>query len=544
MLSERPLNAGLRDFSWLKLAGLFVLISFVLALRFPSPLANPRTFAAEEGSVYFQDAHNLPFRQAIFSPYAGYYNLASRLLAEACVWLPYRVFPFVYSFLALLAASASLSFFYLPFFRRIVRRDWQRLAICLGLCAAPNAQPLLRLDSIHFYLVVFLTLVAVMDLPAGLPGKALVFLLAALSAWSAPMAIVLVPVFLYRAIKRGTTLADRAVWLLIVLAFAGFTIAVRRMGQPISTGLASVPGVYWHALAYRVSAEGLIGEKAAWRLGSAYGWYGFLPFLLLVLLLGGVGLVRDRRSGYSLFPGLALLYAVFATPVLIAFRPDFATAFVKFTPGLPYWQHDRYFLAATLTLFLYLGLRWSRMRGPAKLELAVNILVACWLCSLYLWGYHFYPTPDSAPRFAAYVPLIERTEREAAADGKIHKLFIPIFPQPWFVVLQVGKRTGTQSPQDVVPMQMRFTDYFSLAADESTRPGWRHSSWFGTFDDSRYPWIYSPDYGWMACLEPNIGGIWLWSVEQGAFWTGPLYFPSVYDFRKNEWIKLPREPGR
>src|SRR5580704_13256666 len=186
------------DFSALKWSALLVSLCLLLAARFPDPLTKPYALIFEEGSVYFQDAYNLPFWQAIFTPYAGYLNILTRLMAEACVWLPYQDIPFVYSLLSLFSAAAVSSFFYLPAFRHVVTRDWQRFAICLGLSAASCAYPLLRLETVHFYLAVFLVLVAIMKLPASLPGKAAVVLAACLSVWSAPSAIVLGPCFLYR----------------------------------------------------------------------------------------------------------------------------------------------------------------------------------------------------------------------------------------------------------------------------------------------------------------------------------------------------------
>ena len=106
-------------FSARRLIALFALISLLLALRFPEPLFRPWTFVNEEGTVFFQDAYNLGFWEAVFTPYAGYCTVAGRLLAAGCLWLPYRTLPFVYSFLSLLVAAAVFCFFYLPYFRRV-----------------------------------------------------------------------------------------------------------------------------------------------------------------------------------------------------------------------------------------------------------------------------------------------------------------------------------------------------------------------------------------------------------------------------------------
>src|SRR5580692_9314324 len=150
-------NAGSHrlDYSLSRWSALFLLLCLLLTARFPDPLTKPYTLIFEEGSVYFQDAYNLPFWRAVFTPYAGYFNIGTRLLAGGCAWLPYQAIPFVYSLLSLLTAAAVSSFFYLPAFRGVVARDWRRFVICVGLSAASCAYPLLRLETLHFYLAVF-----------------------------------------------------------------------------------------------------------------------------------------------------------------------------------------------------------------------------------------------------------------------------------------------------------------------------------------------------------------------------------------------------
>ena len=536
---QTNLESHVLDYSLLKWSGLFVLICLLLAARFPDPLIRPNTFSFEQGSLYFQDSYNLPFWRAVFTPYAGYLSIGTRLLAGACVWLPYRMLPFMYSFLSLMGAAAVSSFFYLPVFRGVVSRDCQRFIICLGLCAASCAHPFLRLEGLHFYLVVFLSLTAVMDLPVRWLAKAAVVLVVCLSVWSAPSAIVLAPFFLYRIVRKGTSKTDRAAWALIVMAFAGYIVSVLLLNKPgIPIDFADIPRVYLHGFAYRVAAAGLAGEKVADRLVSAFGWNGVLPFLFLAGVFGWMGLRMARRRGYSLFPEFTFLWVISSTVLLIALRPNIAADFVSFKPGFGYWFHDRYFFPATVVLLLYLGVLWSRLRGKAMI--LVNVLGACWLCYLYLWGYTFHSWSDWGPKFAGYGKLIESTEREAAVDGKIHKLLIPIAPSLWFAVLDVGKHKEELTRQEIVPSKAKFTDFFDLDYDAPDRSGWRRSKWFGTFNDSRYPWVYNKMYGWMACLEfPSMGGVWFWSEEQGSFLVHPSFFPSVCSSKKGACLALP-----
>jgi len=526
-------------YSHLKFAALFLLICGLLTARFPDPMLHPWTLVTEEGIMLFQDVYNLPFWQAIFQPYAGYFNIAARLLAEACSLFPYRALPFLYSLADLLAAAAAFSFFYLPAFRRIVYSDWQRFVICAALCAAPNAVPLFRLETVHFYLVILLVLVAVMDLPRHPAAKLAITLVSVIIAWSAPPAAVLIPVFLYRAVRKAVPAAERAVWVIISVALISHTLVVRLTqvpGTPVD--LAALPAISWHGFSYRVAMVGIIGEKAADRLVGSFGWNAALPFALLVIALAVTGIRSERRHGNPVFPLVTFLWVIFSGGALIILRPEFAVYFNRFQPGYFYWADDRYFFASTVILFLYIGILWTRLRGSLKLP--VTIAAAGWCCFMLVWGYSFHYWSSWGPKFDAYATMIGSTERQAAADGKIHKLIIPVAPKSWLVVLDVGKHTVTnQPPQQVVPSTLKLTDYFDVDESAAMLPGWHRSKWFGVFDDSYYPWIFHPTYGWMACLDTNRAGFFFYSGSQGYFYALPLTFPSVYSFTKRACITLP-----
>lgn len=488
--------------------------------------------------MLFQDVYNLPFWKAVSAPYSGYYNVLTRLLAEACSPFPYSALPFLYTLLSLLGAAAAFSFFYLPHFRRIVSRDWQRFAICLFLCAAPNAFPLLRLETVHFYFAFFLVLVAVMDLPRRTVGKSAVLVVSGLCAWSSPTAIVLAPVFLYRSVRRGVLIADRIVMLVIFAAFLSYGAAVWHLGTPAHTDFRAIPAIYWHGFAFRVGAAGLIGHRLAEMLVSRFGWYGALPFLLLVVGLCATAVIVEWRRGSSVFAVLVLLWVIFSTVVLLSLRSDFAVDFFNFRSDFNYWLHDRYFYPATLTLFLLLGVLWSRTSRPTTLRIAVPGL--CWACCLYFWGYTFYGWTNSGLPFAEAGKMIREAERQAAADGKIHKLYVPIAPQPWFVELDVGRRTPAGGrPQEVISSSLKFTDYFNLQAREpGDAAGLRRSQWFGAFDDSQYPWVKNTVYGWIEILRPSQGGFWMWSKSEGFFWTTAVHFPRAFSESQKTWIAL------
>jgi hypothetical protein len=534
-------RGGALDFSVAKWMALFSLICLLLALRFPDPLIRPRPFLYEEGIVFFQDAYNLGFWQSVFTRYGGYCTIVERLVAAACMCLPYRTIPFAYSFVSLLVAGAVFSFFYLPLFRGIVSRDWQRFAVCLCLCAAPGA-PILRFDGMHWYFAVLLALICVMEMPRAAPALAAVTAVAAVGVWSAPSALVSIPAFLYRCVRRRVRKAERAAWALILMAAAGYVGNILAGGRNDAAhiSLAAIPAEAWHSFAYRVAGVGLIGEKWADRLVSTHGWYAVLPALLVVAALGIAGLIAERRRGGPLYPLLALSWTAIASGPLVVLRPVFSINYFAFHPGYPYWFDDRYFFPSTTILFLCLGILWSRLQGSLRAPLTA--LGACWCCWFYLWGYAFHPWNDWGPKFEPYAKQIESTEREAAADGKIHELMFPVATNSWIVALEVGRhKHGTGAQQATAASKQKLTDLLDLNED---RPGRRHSRWFGYFDDSRYPSIQHELYGQMVCMIPDRGGFWFSSEDLGSFWTAPWIFPRVWVARTSGWTVLQAKPAQ
>jgi len=224
-------------------------------------------------------------------------------------------------------------------------------------------------------------------------------------------------------------------------------------------------------------------------------------------------------------------------------RPGVTGDYFQFKPGYFYWTQDRYFFPATVLLFLSLGILWSGLRG--RFALPAGIAAACWCLAMYFWGYAFHPWTGLAPKFANYGLLIKSTERQAVADGKIHKLYIPIAPHLWFAVLEIGKRkTSDGVRQEVVPFSQRLTDFFDLEGPSADRPGLRRSRWFGVFDDSQFPQVDHKVYGRMTLVEASTGGFWFWSQQEGPFWTSDWFFPRVFSAREANWIQLTPQATR
>ena len=136
---------------------LFVIVALVLACRQPYALTRP-TFYAEDGAVFFKQQYEQGFGPALVTRYAGYPHLAPRILAGLCSWLPIEYIPLAYTIVCLLLAAGTLTFFFAPGFRPIVNSDSLRACLVVIFALMPNADPLMKLADVNWYMVMFTAL--------------------------------------------------------------------------------------------------------------------------------------------------------------------------------------------------------------------------------------------------------------------------------------------------------------------------------------------------------------------------------------------------
>jgi len=66
--------------------------------------------------------------------------------------------------------------------------------------------------------------------------------------------------------------------------------------------------------------------------------------------------------------------------------------------------------------------------------------------------------------------------------------------------------------------------------------GWKHSSWFGTFNLSHYPWIYHQQHGWMYVFGNDSASLWLWTPGMGFLWTSSTVYPWLWSNTQQTWL--------
>jgi 2',3'-cyclic-nucleotide 2'-phosphodiesterase (5'-nucleotidase family) len=66
--------------------------------------------------------------------------------------------------------------------------------------------------------------------------------------------------------------------------------------------------------------------------------------------------------------------------------------------------------------------------------------------------------------------------------------------------------------------------------------GWKELSWFGSFWDQEFPWIYHAEHGWLYAGGTGGASMWFYDLQTGWWWTNEQHYPYVYLDSVKDWI--------
>ncbi|MBL6827311.1 MAG: choice-of-anchor I family protein [Opitutales bacterium] len=66
--------------------------------------------------------------------------------------------------------------------------------------------------------------------------------------------------------------------------------------------------------------------------------------------------------------------------------------------------------------------------------------------------------------------------------------------------------------------------------------GWKELSWFGSFWDQEFPWIYHAEHGWLYAGGTGGASMWFYDLQTGWWWTNEQHYPYVYLNSVKDWI--------
>lgn len=498
------------------------LVFLVLAARVPLAWRTGE-FVAEDGWIFFADAWNHPFWETLLRPYAGYFHLLPRLLAELCSPLPLVAQPYAYALLGLGLDALILSAFYLPVFRTTLSSDWGRLVVALLLALAPNAQNLGLLLGLHWYLAFALVLVMLAPWPARPVARIGVCLLILLCVWSSPSAAALIPFALIRWWRQPDDRLKLSL-LLGTLGLVAALVLLSRLGHPERTGdfqWADLPPALDRLVLRGWLGVGLLGPRLAGLLGAK-----FPGLVSLAGLVAGAGLALSlwRHRARDFAPPAALALGAGLLMLLLSLV---RTAYVAELAALTLPLHTRYLTAPALLLYLGAGIIGTQLLPRHTLVPGTAALAGLLLWSVRAQNHWARPAEHFHLRAAA--PAIA----QLAAQPGPASLYIPSDIPYWGPVLEKGGGVTLPPSTGLAP-----------AIGARREPAGNFTSWLGRFAPIvGGAWIGHETLGRLEFTGVERGRVFFHDAQGRLLFTSPLLYPKFWllDGTRN-WTLLDATP--
>jgi hypothetical protein len=352
--------------AWRFVLPLLGLYAALVMARYPILIRSPRLWA-EEGSKYFQSAHDLGLL-AVFVSEQGYFSLVPRVATWLATLVPLAFAPVVTVVISLLLQMVPALVVLRS--RSAVLPLAGRILIVAALIFTPQAVGELWLNTINSQ--VFLAVAAfVIFLEPTLRPRHWAWL--ALAAFTAPTAIFLAPLFALRALRQPT----RGAWVSVaVFGVAGLVDALCVVGHRPGSGGRGI-GDTLAAWLQTIVAEGFIGGVPA----SAQLVVGAVVLVVLAVIFGATA---DTGAWVLALAALvvSLLNAEFALMGKVADRYAYAPV-----------------LMAVIALVVAAGSSRDWARIPVGAALATALLGG-------VFGY-FAPSPSVDKRWPSWRSQVE-----------------------------------------------------------------------------------------------------------------------------------------
>ncbi len=463
----------------------FVIVALILACRQPYALIHP-TFYAEDGAVFFKQQYEMGFGPSFVTRYAGYPHFAPRILAGLCSVLPIESIPLAYTIVCLLIAAGTLTFFIAPGFRPIINSDFLRVSLVFVFTLMPNADPLMKLADVNWYMVLFTALLIIYSLPERRWVRWLLFIPAAMATWSNPMTVGFLPAMLYRAWKAGDEFSlrnepaataksahpltlnpsppvgareerrveERIWWLGLALLTTCFALVVEK--QPGLTSMilheTNWMVAMFHSTGYRVFCFFFLGPMLMYPpIWGGWGLIGPIGLALGVLCVVAavMTVVKVKGKGIDRFAPVVLLYLILALPALFILRKPWQRFFLNWSVDA--WQeNDRYFFSSTILMCILCGVIFERLYRPwmIKSRLRRDLSLFGLVVWLTLQGFGFQMDAwHKETRWSYYAQKIHETEARVQQTGHYETVSIEGSPAGWdFKVVIKGRPQTSAKP--------------------------------------------------------------------------------------------------
>jgi hypothetical protein len=500
-----------------KLGLLWLLITGIVMIRIPL-YWSAGEFVAEDAWVFFADAFNHSWTSSILTPYAGYFLLLTRIIAELLSILPVSTQAYGYAFSGIFLNALFFSIFYLPHFRRMLPHDGARATVVVILALAQNSENLGFLLGLHWYLAFLLPLLMVMEFPKGKPGRVTLYASSILCAWSSPSNLVVLPFLLWQLI---TEKADKAKqkwkrFTLINLVVVAVFIVLLRFRDAARTGeivFSQIPHALDRLVLRGWMGTGILGQSFAEALVNFQPWLLDLFGLLILCLLAK--LLYHFRNGVVGQSSLVLLGSAFLMLGLSMTRSLYIGELSEIS--LP--RHVRYLTGPTLLLNVCaLIFLWQVL----KHKHSAWFFIACGIQGLLLISglpkaTHWSRSPETF-KISNYAEAIEMFENEYLNTGKRGVLYIPSDVPYWGPLLISGDGPVPDSQLNLVE-----------AVSSSTIARKEFNTWITQFqqgtDTNR---VEHPTLGPLHYDGLAEGRVWFRDSQNRLLFTSELLYPHLW----------------
>ena len=322
-----PANPGPAFTNWQR-SLLLVAFAALLIFRLPGAWVHGR-FQDEEATVFLAYAWHYPWREALFRPFAGYWNLGATASTVLLVQLvkngivPLERAPYVTMGIAFLVQLLP-AVLILTGSARWLRNALATVAALLIIAIAPATEEVFfNVMHIQFHLALCAALILALDVPSGRWARVAYGTLLFAAPLCGPGAIVLVPLFGLRALvdrdrNRLAQLAALAAGTAVQLLLFYSPSAVR--GHSLSLG--TIAG----AMVVRMIALPFLGPEAAYKTAAliynsqqsgGFGfWLSVAAALIAFTALFAVAVKQRDSAVWLLLSALAIHSASMAFGIL------------------------------------------------------------------------------------------------------------------------------------------------------------------------------------------------------------------------------------
>ncbi len=181
---------------------LLMVSALILFLRRPDFLMHAQ-FWAEDGRVWFAEAHNIGIFQPLFWQQDGYYQTFSRIIADLASFVPLKLAPLVMNIFTFIAQLLPVAILLSSRLNNVIPKYKNRLVFALLFLILPNTSEVhISLTYAQWFLALSTFMVVIAREPLTKLGKIFDIILISLSGLSGPYIIFLWPVIFLQFWKR------------------------------------------------------------------------------------------------------------------------------------------------------------------------------------------------------------------------------------------------------------------------------------------------------------------------------------------------------